>query len=377
MKKKVWIAIGVSILIIGMVGISVYRQAFAKGPDVETAEVKTEELSSTLMIPGTLNLESKQEVYYSPEKGEVKEILVSVGQQVKQGDVLAKLENQQLELEVEQNKLAIESSYLKINGLKKQKEKLNEQKKELSKEIGEKEAEKQLSSEFDQVELEQKTADLDLRQTLLQKELLAKQAAELEIKSTIDGVVLSVEQPTSLSAAEAANVHGPMILVGNMGGMVATGALSEYDTLKVSIGQKVKLTSDAVPDQQWEGEIIQIGTLPKENNVSATGESQAVQYPVKVKVTSSEMNLKPGFQLIMEIETDKKQGLTIPVDALMGEGDESFVYQLEGKKAKRTEVKVGITSGEKVEIVKGLKSGNEVILSPSEGITDGMEVTKK
>ena len=53
-----------------------------------------------------------------------------------------------------------------------------------------------------------------------------------------------------------------MIQIGNLDGMIATGTLSEYDTLKVAVGQKVVLSSDAVPGEKWEGEIIKIGTLP-------------------------------------------------------------------------------------------------------------------
>ena len=56
-----------------------------------------------------------------------------------------------------------------------------------------------------------------------------------------------------------------MIQIGNLDGMIATGTLSEYDTLKVAVGQKVVLSSDAVPGENWEGEIIKIGTLPNES----------------------------------------------------------------------------------------------------------------
>lgn len=378
MTKKIWIGLGVAVLIIGMVGISVYRQVFAEGPVVQTEKVKQEEISSTIMVPGTLNLQDEQKVFLTSEMGEIKEILVQEGQPVKKGDVLLKLDNPQLDLEVEQNKLAVESGYLKINQVNKQIDDLHKKQKELAKQVGEQEAKEQMSTEIEQLNMEKKMADLDLRQTLLQKDSLVKRQEELQVTSKIDGTILSVDQQaqTATTALEGSS-QGPVIDIGNLGAMVATGTLSEYDTLKVAAGQKVILTSDAVPGEKWEGEVSKIGTIPKETSFAAQGESQMVQYPVTVKVNSGNITLKPGFQLIMEIEMEKKKGLVIPVQALSGDGDQSFVYIVKDNKAYRQEVEAGVTSGDKVEITKGLKINDNVIVEPVEGLTDGMEVRKK
>jgi HlyD family secretion protein len=375
MRKKVWIALIVIFLILLTVGVSVYRQVFAKDPMVQTESVKIEEISSMLLIPGQLQLQDEQMVYISPDQGELQEVLIQEGQQVKKGDILARLENDQLELEVEQNKLAVESGYLKANQIKKQEKQLDKQKKDLSKELSEKEASEQLAVEYDQLDLDKKMADLDLRQTLLQKETLEKRLEELEITSLIDGNVLSVQKQSVPNATTTS--QEPIIQIGNLTGMIATGTLSEYDTLKVAVGQKVILSSDAVPGEKWEGEIIKIGTLPQESTLATSGENQAVQYPVTVKVTNSQIPLKPGFQLIMEIETEKTQAPVIPIDALQGDGEESYVYILEGNIAKRMDVEVGITSGDKIEIKKGLQENDKVIVDHIDGITDGMEVRNK
>ena len=333
MRKKVWVAIVVIFLFLLTTGVSVYRQVFAKAPIVQTETVKVEDISSMLLIPGQLQLEDEQKVYITAEKGELQEVLVQEGQPVKRGDVLVRIENDQLSLEVEQNKLATESGYLKVNQIKKQEEQLDNKKKDLRKSMSEKEASEQLEAEYDQLELDKKMAELDLRQTLLQKETLEKRLQELEIASLIDGTVLSVQKQSDLNAASTGQV--PMIQIGNLDGMIATGTLSEYDTLKVAVGQKVVLSSDAVPGENWQGEIIKIGTLPYESTPANTGENQAVQYPVTIKVNSSQIPLKPGFQLIMEIETDKKEAPVIPIDALQSEGDESYVYMIEGIRQKK------------------------------------------
>lgn len=375
MKKKIWIAIGVAGLILLMTGISVYRQIFAEGPVVHTEKVKQEEISSTIMVPGTLSLQEVQKVYLSQEMGEIKEILVQEGQQVKKGEALLKLENPQLELEVEQNKLSVESGYLKINQINKQIDTINQKQKELVKQIGEKEAKEQLSAEIEQLNMEKKLADLELKQVLLQKDALVKRQEELQVISQMDGTVLSVNNQ-AMSTLAGSNQE-PVIYIGNLGVMVATGVLSEYDTLKVSAGQKVTLTSDAAPGEKYEGEVLKISAIPKESSVVIQGESQAVQYPVTVKVNSANIKLKPGFQLIMEIETEKKNSLVIPVQALSSEGDQSFVYIVKNHKAHRQKVQAGVTSGDKVEIIKGLKVNDTVIVDPGDELTEGMEVRTK
>jgi HlyD family secretion protein len=375
MKKKTWIMISVISLVIIMISVSVYREVFAKGPSVETTAMKEEEISSLLMIPGTVKLEEEQIIYASPEKGELKELLVVEGQEVKKGTVVARLQNPQLDLEMEQNKLSIESANLKINQLDKQLKLLKDKEKTLADQVGKEEAKKQLDPEYQQIEMEKKLANLELKQTNLQKEMIDKRLSELEINSTIDGVVLSVNNPDSSSLENS--MAEPIVHIGKLDAMIATGLLSEYDTMKVNSGQKVILRSDAVPDQEWQGEIIKISLLPEQNQTALQSGSQAVQYPVTMKITGDSKALKPGFQIIMEIETDKKQANVLSIDALHDDGEQPYVLTVKDGKASKKNVKTGITSGAKIEILEGLSKEDEIIINEPDSIKDGMEVTVK
>lgn len=358
-----------------MISVSVYREVYAKGPSVKTAELKQEEISSLLMIPGTVQLAEEQIVYASPDKGELKELLVKEGQTVKVGDVLAKLQNPQLELEVEQNKLAIETANLKISQIDKQLKQLKDKEKTLAEQIGKDEAKKQLGPEAEQLEMEKKLASLDLKQATLQKDMISKRQSELEIKSTVDGVVLTVNMPKS-SSLEGAMAE-PIVHIGKLEALKATGLLSEFDTLKVSVGQKVTLKSDAVPEQKWDGEIENMALLPQQNQTSPQTGNQAVQYPVSVKITGDLKSLKPGFQVIMEIETDKKVANVLPMDALYDDGDQPFVYIVRNGKAEKKEVQTGITSGSKIEILEGISNEDQIIIDGPDSIKNGLEVTVK
>lgn len=91
MRKKVWIGISLTLAITLMIGISVYRQAFAVTPEVKAVTVQTENISSLLMIPGTVELESTQDIFYSADRGEIKKITVKEGQTVKKDKYLQHL----------------------------------------------------------------------------------------------------------------------------------------------------------------------------------------------------------------------------------------------------------------------------------------------
>ncbi|USK50412.1 efflux RND transporter periplasmic adaptor subunit [Bacillus sp. CMF12] len=372
MKKKVWIAIGVAAVFLLMAGVSVYRQAFAKGPEVKTAHPVQEEITEQIMIPGTVELMNEQKIYASPEKGEIKEFLVEEGDSVKKGEVLAKFDEQALELELEKVKLQAESGYLKISQLEKQEDQLGDKKKELRKQAGEKEADKQIQPERDQLKLEKRLANLELSQVLLQKKDIEKRLGELEVKSTMDGVVLQVNKAASSDPASAGK---PVIYVGDLKAIGASGLLSEFDSLKVKEGQKVTLRSDAIPEKKWKGEVSEVADMPEENQGMNPAENSAPQY--RVEITVKEMSLKPGFQLIMEIETDKKKALTVPANSVITGDSSVYLFVVRDQKSYKQEVETGAASGNKIEITSGLKEKDLIITNPSDQLKDGMEVDAK
>ncbi|MFC0524433.1 efflux RND transporter periplasmic adaptor subunit [Pontibacillus salicampi] len=369
--KKGWIIAGVVALIIVVAGVGVYRQVSAESPSVSTVTMKEEKLSSTIMVPGTLEIKEKQIIYPTADQREIKDIPVKEGQAVKKDDVLITYENDQLEMEKEQNQNAINSSYLQINQVDKKIDRLNEKENELADQVGEEEASEQIEEQRDQLDYEKQMANNDLKQNLLQKEMLEKRKADLKVNSNISGTVLKKNEQQNATSMENAD---PIIYVANLSSMIVTGTLSEYDTLKVKDGQKVTISSDAYPDKTWEGKVATIGTLPEQSSQGLGNENQAVQYPVEVSVSSKSMELKPGFQLTMEIETESKQATTLPVTAVKQEGEENFVYLLKDGKASKQQVEIGLATGDKLEIIKGINKEDKVMEDPPSNVADGMEV---
>ncbi|MEM5015520.1 efflux RND transporter periplasmic adaptor subunit [Metabacillus indicus] len=374
MKKKVWISIGVAAIIVLLAGVNVYRAMNTEEVKVSTVNLSDREIVSNVMVPGTLKFQSEQYIYQEPEKGRIAEVLVKEGDAVKEGTPLLRYENEQAALEKEQNMLSIESSYLKISQLKNQLEDLDEKEKELAKQTGKKEAEKTVEAERDQLKMELKMADIELRQLNLQKETVQKQLENLEVKSEMAGTVIAVEDQHAQSADGTLKA---VIHIAKTDSYIVSGVLSEYDSLKVAKDQPVTLRSDVVTDAEWKGKVSKIGLLPEVAAGTMGTENTAVQYPVEVIIEGSEMKAKPGFKLIMEIETEKRNVQTVPVDAVKQDGEDYYVYTVEDGKTKKKTVEIGTASSDYMEIKEGLTDKDQVVAKPEDNLLSGTEVTVK
>ncbi|MBT2573545.1 efflux RND transporter periplasmic adaptor subunit [Bacillus sp. ISL-51] len=375
--KKIWIGIGIAVIIAAFIGINIYRSAApasgSAGEKIETGTLEKQEISSTVMVPGTLKFSNEQYVFYEADKGTLNKVKVKEGDKVKKGTSLVSYTNEQLNLDKEQNELSEESKRLQIGQITEKLNTLNSKEKELAKQVGEKEAEKQIESERTDLQLQQKTAEIELKQSELQKQSLRNQVADLEVKSEMDGTVISVNHE---AASKKSDIQEPIIHIGDPEHLIVAGSLSEYDTLKVKKGQKVTITSDAIPDKTWKGRVTAVGLVPDQKSGTASGADteQAVQYPFQVKLIGSLPEGKPGFKLIMNIETDKRKADTLPSTAVKKEDNEHYVFTIKDGKAKRVKVKVGDTAKQMTEIKEGLSKDDKVILNPADSLTDGTDV---
>ncbi|ADF37681.1 efflux RND transporter periplasmic adaptor subunit [Priestia megaterium] len=374
MKKGIIIT-AVAVIIVAVIGINVYRAQSVSGKavNVHVANIKEKKLRNTVMVPGTLKLANEQYVYFDAEKGEVERFHVTEGSRVQQGTSLVTYESDTLDLEQEQNKLERKSSQLQIDSVSKQLSNLNKKQKELEKEMSKQEAKDQIDTERTQLNLDLETAKIDLERNKLEAKSIAKKERNLDVASDINGTVLEVDKE---AVNNTSDVQKPLIHIGNTDEYLATGVLSEYDALKIKTGQAVKITSDVLPDKEWAGSVKQIDYLPQQQASAEAGNDAANQYPVEVKVDDQDITMiKPGFKLLLEIETSSKKASSLPIKAVVNEDGEKYVYVVKDKKAVRKEVKIGETTNKFIEIKSGVSSKDKVITNPTKNLTDGAEVT--
>ncbi|MFE3976653.1 MULTISPECIES: efflux RND transporter periplasmic adaptor subunit [unclassified Peribacillus] len=377
MKKKLIISI-VSLFVLIILGINVYLSkgsASNKEVNVNVTQLKERTLKSTIMIPGTLSLANEQYIYYDGEKGNLDKIHVTEGSIVQVGTPILTYESDEIELEKEQHKLGRKSSQLQINSLINQIANLNVKQKNLETELGKEEAKHQIGSERTQLNLDLETAKLELEKNDLESKSILKKEQKLEVKSDIKGTVLEVDREAVNNTSET---QKPVIHIGSTDQYIARGVLSEYDALNIKSGQSVVITSDVLPNKKWEGTVKQIDYLPQQQASSDSTSEHANQYPIEIKIDDEDIStIKPGFKLLLDIETTSKKAKSLPVKSIVTEGKNKYVYVVENGEVSLIKVKVGETTGKFIEIVSGVSEQDKVVSNPSKKLSDGLEVNFK
>ncbi|MDH2454868.1 efflux RND transporter periplasmic adaptor subunit (plasmid) [Priestia megaterium] len=373
MKKKI-IILPIALILVLIIGVNVYLARNSSDKiDIQTTHLKERQIKNTVMIPGTLKLSDEQYIYFNAEKGDLDKINVTEGSIVQIGTPIITYNNDEITLEKDQNELGKESSQLRINSLTKQISTLNKKQEKLEKEMSKEEAADQIESERIQLNMDLETAKLDLKKANLEASSIERKTENLEVKSKIDGTVLEINKEASNTTNEA---QKPLVHIGNINEYLASGVLSEYDALNVKIGQPVTITSDVLPNKKWTGTVKQIGYVPQQQQTTSEGTNDtANQYPIEVKIDDEDIKtIKPGFKVLLNIETDNKNASSLPIEAIVDKNGSKYVYILSNGKAIMKKVKVGETTDKHIEILSGISSKQQIILNPSNQITDGTEV---
>lgn len=158
----------------------------------------------------------------------------------------------------------------------------------------------------------------------------------------------------------------------------AIATISDISTIKLDFpvpetllstirpGLTIAATAAAYPDQPFRGQIANVDPVIDPNTRSVM---------VRAHLPNPDGKLKPGMLLTVAIETAPHLGLSVPELAVVGEGDQRFVYVV-GKdgKVKRTAVKTGLRSAGRIEIIEGLQAGQPVVTEGVVKLADGMKV---
>jgi membrane fusion protein, multidrug efflux system len=129
--------------------------------------------------------------------------------------------------------------------------------------------------------------------------------------------------------------------------------LPEGELGRVKVGQAVTVTVDAFRGETFQGELKAIEPMVDPTSRSAK---------LRAQVDNKDYRLHPGqFARIILGSGDQAKALMVPEQALLQQGETRFVYLIVDGKAKRAEVKTGARVPGKLEILEGLKAGDQII----------------
>lgn len=410
MKKKVILIASAVTVVIIIVSLAVLN---GQGVEVNTAQIVKGNIDKYVEETAVVRMED-QLLLSASAGGRIKEVLKEAGDQVKAGDVLAKLDDQEVLLQIEGLQAQMRSAEARFEEAKSpaDKEEINmlkaglraaeasynaaKKKAENNKALYESGAvsmevyqnsltflageESNLETARSNLTLAQKGASAnvlkqymgEISQIQSQIDLLEKQSNDLTIKSSIDGVILARE----IDDNGFVQPGSPLFEIGNDKGIYLESDILADEVGDVEVGATVLIENEDSNIKNLKGTVRKI--YPKAiTKMSDLGiEQKRVKVEINLNENSSDMgNIKPGYDLDIKVITaSRKNILLIEEGAVFDYQGKPHVFVVENGRAKLREIEKGLESDEKVEVLKGLGEGEEIILSPDETINEGMKV---
>lgn len=379
-KWQLYTAIGVaSAIVIGAAGILIFRQPSQSAVKNETSHIVTAKegsVASSVLLSGTVTAKNEQYVYFDASKGDLDEILVSVGDKVEEGQALVKYSSADAQAAYDAADRAVAKADRHIEELKKARENASAApaSPQVPTEAGLPEQAQAATSSVSSIDSQISDAKDNRADAVAQLNKAQAQLDAATVLSTLEGTVVEVNRNVSKSPTGNSQVVVHVVSDENL---QVKGELSEYNLANLSVGQEVTFTSKVYQDKSWTGKISYISDYPKNNGEAANaalGGNTGSKYPYTVDVTSDIGELKQGFSVSVEVK-NKSKAILVPLTSVITENNKNYVWLVDDqKKAKKVEVTLGNADADNQEITSGLTDGAKVISNPTSSLEEGKEV---
>ncbi|MEZ5774785.1 MAG: efflux RND transporter periplasmic adaptor subunit [Hyphomicrobiaceae bacterium] len=315
--------------------------AAAKAPllPVEASTAETGPVVSSIEALGTLQAD-QQVVIASEIAGKVVEARFTEGRPIKTGAVVVQLDASTLEATLAQAKADLDLAEVNFARAKSL-------------------ADKRLGSQANRDEAEGGLATATARLALARAQL-----AKATIRAPIDGVL-------GLSTVGIGDYLTPgqaIVTITSIDPVKVEFRVPEVFLSVLKPGLAIDVTVDAFPGRAFKGEVTAIDPVVDVNG-------RAVR--MKASLPNPDGTLKPGlFARVKLVLSVVEAAVLIPEAAIIPEGDKSYVFVLEGRTVRKTEVVAGQRQDGRVEIKEGLTAGQRVITAGQMRLKDGDEVTE-
>ena len=410
-RKKSWKGWLIVLLVLGVaggVGVWKYKHQEEKPIEIQTEKVQRRDLTELVVATG--RIQPVVQVKISPEvSGEITELPVKEGQEVKKGDLLIKIKpdyyvanrnsaeanlkavlaNKDLSA-ANQEKARLE--YLRNSDLFK--EKLISESQFL---------EAKTAYDVAKAQLQASTHQADVARASLAR--AEEELSKTTIYSPLNGVVTKLNSQAGERVVGTATMAGTDVMtLSDLDTMEARVDIGEIDVVLIAVGQKARLEVDAFRDRKFSGVVTEIANTAKAT--AAGTQQEATRFEVRIRVQEKEI-FRPGMSVTAEVETRYRTNvITVPFQSVTtrppkagstndvsatttnaapaGKGKKENVSRLaevvflkDGDVVKMVPVKRGISDQYFLEITDGLKEGQEVVSGTYKAINRDLEDGKK
>jgi multidrug efflux pump subunit AcrA (membrane-fusion protein) len=364
------------------------REVSAKAVKVEA--VRQETVKRTVELVGTLAAVD-QVTISSEADGKVSRILADLGDRVMAGQTLIQIDREKQQYNLEQQKATLARALAQYGALDPQHlpdvEKTPDVQKANADLVQAKQAFDRTSALFKRSLVPQQTLDdaatalqskqasydlslqtaKNLRASIQGSEasmkLADRQLRDTEIRSPFDGYV----EKRLVNLGELVKTQMPVMAVVRVDPLKVIAEIPEKMAPWIKDGQPVELHVDAYPDQTFIGKVSRIS--PAVNTATRA-------FPFEALVPNKDARLKPGTFARVHIESDKIDNvLTLPYATMQYRYGVNRVFVVEGDKLAVRELKVGDRLGDRIEIISGVKAGEQVAATDVDKLADGTKVS--
>lgn len=374
MKKKT------KLMLVGVIGVVLAGCGFfaLNSKKKESPyHVFTVKAADPLQLKGKVEPLKKQLYFFDGNKGRIKNIPVSNGEEVAIGTPLIEYQNEAVENETVSQRHAVEKSSLDasqaeatVAANERQVQTITNQINDTQQKMAQaKEEEKTALNE----QLKQQQGELQTANDQLSQSRFAVQSAYEDVQSAKDVLAGQQKQASSTVSSEIAGIASvdekgkgspevPVVTVSSKEKQVK-GIVTEYDLDKLVPGQTVQVTTVG-NDKKVNGTIKSIAT----SALPTSGDNS--------NVASYEFIVEGDFPWTDDLSTlvtlQQKQ-LLLPDSAIKKTKNEQYVYRYVNGKVKKTAIQIVTVSGHNI-VQKGLKANDKIIENPDDELKDGSEI---
>lgn len=397
-RKPILIAAGVVLVIAVITGMAMGRHG-KKAPEVQTAKVAHKKIVQRVTATGKIQPKTQVEISADVSAKIIKLPIVE-GQWVNKGAFLVGLAQERYVAAVENAEAGVSSAQANAALVSENRSRAENEYKR-SKQLLESKVESQASFEAKQAEYQVEVArHKSAMDQVAQAKAALKQARDDRSKTTIyspmAGTISALNKELGEIALGSQFQKDVILTVADLSQMEAQVNVDENDIMSVAVGQEAEIEVDALPNETLKGVVSEIGSSALSAGAGTT--EQKTEFEVKITITNPPKTLRPGMTASANIITKTNaNALSVPlqsvvarsVDQLTMKGEKrkeaetrykadrdgfvEVVFCIEKGKAVAKQVKTGIQGDDLIEIVDGLKEGDEVVTGSYRAISKDLD----
>ena len=403
-KTLLYIIISVIILITLLIG---GKKAgwFGKSGNFKEVTIKSvEKMDIVETVAATGKIQPEVEVKLSSEvSGEIIELPIKEGQQVKKGDLLVKINPDIIQAGLNRSQATLQNAQAGLQqaeaSLKEAKFSYERNKNLFDKGVISKAEWDRAVSAFEVAEASKQSAFYNVRSAQATVNEARDNLSRTTIYAPMSGTISKLSVELGERVVGTQQMAGTEIVrVANLNNMEVEVDVNENDIVKVAIGDSTIVEVDAYLKKEFKGIVTEIANSAE----SALSADQVTNFKVKVRILEESYQdlikgkpenfspFRPGMTATVDVITNKRKSVVaVPISAIVIKNDTSAtkkpntkdagaefndkkfecVYIADGDEAKLQVVKTGIQDDTNIEVLEGLNEGDKVITGPYNIVT--------